>query len=455
MKNRTLSALAATATAAALTLAPALLAQNDPGAAAPTGSGPKLKLSAEIKVNVRNSSDVKFRPAFPFPPDFIPAGADGVDMRTTDPGTSAEISNLALQLDAVLTPDITARARVHVLDLYNRNPTSSEDRILVREAWLRIGKKEDVFEPIQKNSFYIEAGRLPRFSKQIVRKLESYGLWGTAVSRFEENAGEAGASFGNLFYVRAAVASPNPLFFRDPNALAGDNGTPERQPGNVRPIFESGFPILYDAKAQDVNFGGKLQYGGGFGVKMVGPDGQGLDLLAWYFTRDLADSVAIRGTSYSGDIKLLNAFAGFGIAFPLDGRTKREYGINLNLKLGGLTVSGQYVMQNIAGLKRQGPEAEVSWFFPIGGLFASGDQPVFTFLEPAIRYSHIDNRFDTPRLYPAPSVGWDWTKIDIGFRLGIIRGVDLTAEYSKNDMKLFSGAKLHPNEFLLTLRAGF
>jgi hypothetical protein len=112
-------------------------------------------------------------------------------------------------------------------------------------------------------------------------------------------------------------------------------------------------------------------------------------------------------------------------------------------------------MQNIAGLKRQGPEAEVSWFFPIGGLFASGDQPVFTFIEPAIRYSHIDNRFDTPRLYPAPSVGWDWTKIDIGFRLGIIRGVDLTAEYSKNDMKLFSGAKLHPNEFLLTVRAGF
>jgi hypothetical protein len=175
-----------------------------------------------------------------------------------------------------------------------------------------IGKKEDVFEPIQKNSFYNEAGRLPRFSKQIVRKLESYGLWSTAVSRFEENAGEAGASFGSLFYVRAAVASPNPLFFRDPNA-AGDNGTPERQPGNA-PHFD-GLSILYDAKAQDVNFGGKLQYGGGFGVKMVGPDARAST--SWRVLHP--GSRRQRGdprTNYSGDIKLLNAFAGFGTAFP-------------------------------------------------------------------------------------------------------------------------------------------
>jgi hypothetical protein len=94
MTNRTLPALATIATiatAAALTLSPALLAQSDPGAAAPTGPGPKIKISAELKANVRNSSDVQFRLAFPFPPDFIPPGADGVDMRTTDPGTSAEL----------------------------------------------------------------------------------------------------------------------------------------------------------------------------------------------------------------------------------------------------------------------------------------------------------------------------------------------------------------------------
>jgi hypothetical protein len=51
-------------------------------------------------------------------------------------------------------------------------------------------------------------------------------------------------------------------------------------------------------------------------------------------------------------------------------------------------------------------------------------------------------------------VTWDWTKVDAGFRVGIVREVDLTAEYSWNDARART-TTLHPDEALVTLRVGF
>ncbi len=424
----------------------------------PPGQDPKaLRLSVEVKTNFRHSVLEERRLALEFPADFIAPGADGVYLRTPSAGSSLELSNVAFLAEASLTPHITARARLHFLDLYSRNPTSADDRFLLREAWVRFGSKYEALTPIPGSSLYLLIGKAPRFTRQVNRRLESYGLWGTAVGRFEEVQVEAGGSFGKHVYLRAQVGNPNPLFFRDPNALAGDNGTPERVPGNVRPVYQSGFPILYDAKATDVNlFGGNLQWGGGVGVRFASDDGhRALDALGWHFERDLADKVAIRGSYYWGDLLLLRHFEAAGIVFPLSGVRKSEDGLNLEGALGNLHVFGQYVKQDIAGLKRDGFEIEGAFRLSLGGSLVSGDTPLFTWLEPVVRVSQIKNHFFTPRLYPAPSVGWDWTKIDFAMRLSVTPTILLTAEYARHDVTLFNGGKIHPDETLVTLRVGF
>ena len=416
----------------------------------------KFRFSAELKSNFRHSTPEQFKLSFPFPANFIPPGEDGVFMRTAAPGSSAEISNVALVAEADLTRDISAKVRVHFLDLYNRNPISTDDRVFIREAWVRFGASTTGLESIPGTTFFVLAGKAPRFSRQEKRRLESYGLWGTAVGRFEEVQLQVGGTFGRHITWRASAASPNALFFRDPNALAGDNGTPDRAPGNVHPVYQSGFPILYDSKAQDLTFGGKFQFGGGLGLHFVSENGEReMDALAWVFRRDLLDSVPIRGSFYSGDLKLLQAFAPMGIGFDVRGREKLEYGVNVEARLHDAHLFAQYVRQKIAGLERHGFEAELGYSISLNGLFLSGETPVLNWIEPAVRYSEITNSFVTSPLYPAPSVGWDWRKVDIGVRIGIIQGLDLTAEYSRNDVFLFSGGKLHPDETLVTLHAAF
>ena len=139
----------------------------------------------------------------------------------------------------------------------------------------------------------------------------------------------------------------------------------------------------------------------------------------------------------------------------IEGDKKREAGLNLEGRLGGGRLFAQYVDQDIAKLPRRGYEAEVAWRFTLPGLFLVGESPVGNWIQPAVRVSHIDNRFVTPDVFPAPSFGWDWTKWDIGVRMGLVRDVDLTAEYARNNATRADGSKVHPDEFLVTLRAGF
>ena len=433
---------------AALVL-PALAAAQS-GPAPDAGETTPFRLTIEAKLNGRDSRAQEYRIDYNFPPSFIPPGDDGLYERTPAAGQSLELSNVAVEADGDFTPGIHGRIRVHFIDLYNRNPTSSDDRVFVREAWLLMGHRWEPLRPMPGSSLYLLVGKAPRFTKQLERNLESYGLWGTAVARFEEVQAELGGSLGRHVYFRLQAASPNPLFMRDPNALAGDNGTPQQVPGNVHEIYHSGFPILYDAKSNDVNFSGHTQVGGGVGLRFADAEKRlGLDLLGWYVRRELADAAPIRGSYYHGDLELLRGV--FGITLPLSGREKVERGINLQARAGGLRVFAQGISQEIAGLKRSGVEVELAYRFPLPGLFASGDSPVVNWIQPAVRFSSINNDFSAPAGYVAPSFAWDWRKLDAGVRVGIVRGVDLTMEYSHHDVTLGDGTKLHPDEALMTL----
>jgi len=431
----------------------ALLATASPRALAEEGSGlatadGRFRLKGEVKLHFRDSKDVSVRV-------FSMGGMD-VFERTVDPGGSFEVSTVNLVGEGELTKDLFAKVEVHFVDLYNRNPTSTSDEVRVREAWLRFGRRADGLKLPEGTTVYIQAGKAPRFAKQLTRRLESYGLWGTAVNRFEEIGVEAGGSLGRHVYWRAAAANGNPLFMRDPNSLAGDNGTPDRT--NLDRLddspYNSGFPILYDAQANDARLNGKAQGGGGLGLRFASEDGRrGIDLLGWVFQRKLAASVPIEGTIYGGDIDIVDDVPP-GTSGWLEDDDKTEAGVNLEARWERFSLFGQWVRQDIGGLVRSGYEVEASYRVPTNGLFAIGDQPWVNWVQPAVRVSRIDNDFAGPAGMLAPSFAWDWTKIDLGLRVGIVRNVDLTVEYARHDMRT-KAAVLHPDELLVTLRAGF
>jgi hypothetical protein len=405
----------------------------------------------EAKAHARHSRFVETPLFFPFPPSFVPAGRTAVTQRTVDAGGALEISSVALIGEGEISTGVSARAAVHVLDKYNRNPTSSDERVFVREAWVRFGRRPATLDGERGSPLYVQFGLAPRFSKIETRGLETYGMWPTAVARFENPQVQVGGALGSHAYWRGQAGVGNPLFFRDTNVLAGDNGTPQQVPGSVDPFYENGFPIFYDAKVSDVEARGRFEWGAGLGVKRGAADGSGgfqFDALAWYFHRTLADQARLPGTFYEGDLDLLR---GVGFPLPFEGDDKHDLGVNFAARAGRFRFDGQLVRQDIAGLVRQGFDVEAAAVITLPGLFLVGETPIGNWLRPVVRVSIIDNLFDSPREYPALSVKWDWRKYDIGVRMGLLRGVDLTLEYSRHDMVVRDDV-LHPDEVLLTLR---
>lgn len=409
---------------------------------------PKLDFGLEAKVNYRDSDHNAFR---------VPFFETPVFEETVNEGSHIEISTVTLLVDATWGDGLTAHGKVDFIDLYDRNPTSSDKKTDVDEAWVRFGIEPEPAILAPRSGAYLKIGKMPKFERQDDRHLESYGLVSTAFNRMEDTGVELGLNLGRHFYVKTTATQGNPVFIRDPNALAGDNGTPEFLPPNVPdPALKSGIVILYDAEVEDVDFDGDLELGAGVGARFADEAGsRGLDVLAWGYKRTLAETVELEGTFYGGDLDILSAppeRPGATTAFATTGDEKREVGANVWLYWGGLSFFGQYVDQELAGLPRTGLEGELAWRLDLPLWLSIGDQQLFTFVAPAVRYSELDNDFRNPQRTPSPSLSWDWVKIDAGLRLGVISGVDLTLEYADNRFTLANGAKRENNELLTTLR---
>lgn len=406
----------------------------------------------EAKAHYRDSDPFAFPVPFPFSPDMLPPGAEQGFLGTVDPGESLEVSTLTLFVDGRWGDWVTAHAKVDFIDLYGRNPTSSAEELDVDEVWVRFGREtEPAFLP-ERSGVYVKIGKFPKLERQDDRHLESYGLVSTAFNRFEDLGVELGADLGRYVYLKVQATQGNPVFLRDPNALAGDNGLPEQLEANPDPELGTGTTIPYDANVTDLDADGELELGAGLGFRLADASGRrGFELLGFHYERELAETVDIEGSFYGGDLDLLrgplNAFP-----FPITSDDKTETGANVWLYLGGFSLFGQYVDQDLAGLDRTGAELELAWSFDLPLRFAVAGRQLFPWIQPAVRFSRLEPDFAAPAITPAPSFAWEWEKLDVGLRLGILPDVDLTVEYADNTMTLASGAEVSQDELLTTLR---
>ncbi|QTD50417.1 hypothetical protein [Sulfidibacter corallicola] len=412
----------------------------------------------ETKLNFRDSEEAVFPIPFPFPGNFLPPGAERGTVETVDPGEHGEVSRITLSWFQQVNPNLAVRLKLDTIDKYDRNPTSEDTQIDLDEAWLRYGQEppDDVLP--EGTSWYAKLGKFGKFERQDDRNLESYGLLSTAFNRFEDAGLELGAHFGRHFYVRASYMVGNPVFFRDVNTLAGDNGTEDRDPDirdNPEPELQSGFPIFYDAELEDLDFE-EAETGFAVGARFGDEVGDKVvHFMVFGYNRDLRDSVNMTGSFYGGDLDLLDGVveldASLSGGLPISGRKKSEYGANLWLYLNQFTFFGQYVDQEMAELPRDGYEIEASYSFELPLIGSIGGKPILPWIKPAARYSEIDNDFTgIGSLYPAPTTWWDWKKFDFGLNALLYPGLLMTVEYADNQF-LRGGVWEHADEFLVTL----
>ena len=408
--------------------------------------GVQFRVSGEVKGHFRWSEEDSFtRPAFP--PEFVPVGRDQVELRTVSPGPSIEISKATIFFDVDFPHSVSGRVKIDFIDLYDRNPTSSDHNVDVDEAYLRFGKKYESLEPMPGSHMYALFGKAPKFERQLFRRLESYGLVQTAFNRFNDLQLQLGGGVGKHVYFRAQVSNGNPTFFRDPNVLAGDNGVVP--PPNPDITFDSGFPIFYHAEVEEVAFDDNFEGGFGAGVRFASEDRErGVDVLGFYYRTTLSDAAKLFGTFYEGDLDILN---GAGVSLPISGNERKEWGFNVDGQYGGLGVFLQYVDEEAASLPRTGIEVEAGYNLVLGDRGDPG--ALFTLVQPVVRYSRLDNGFAAPPGFVAPSVTWDWTKIDVGARVTILQNVDVTVEYAYHDIE--ASQQIDHDEFLTTLRFRF
>ena len=464
-RGRTVCALAAACFAfggarlAAQESAPPPEIAAEPAAEAEEARELEVTFGIEAKVHYRDSESFRIPSPFPFPPSFIPPGQDRIFLETVNAGQHLEASVFTLLMDATWGEGLVAHAKVDVIDLYDRNPTSSDQKVDVDELWIRFGRDAKAWA--EGFGAYAKVGKFEHFERQNDRHLESYGLISTAFNRFEDQGLEVGLEFGRHFYLRGSLTQGNPLFLRDPNALAGDNGTPDNDPRlheHPDPRLESGFPIFYDAEVEDLDFDGDLETGVGVGFRFGDLESRhAVDFLAWAYQRELATGVRLNGTFYHADLDLLrgpmHTPESAPYSLPISGTDKEEFGGNLCVYAGPFTAFAQYVDQELAGMDRTGYEGELAWKFELPIFASVAGRQLFPSIQPAVRYSYLKPEFAGPSAqFPAPSVRWEWVKLDYGLRIGIIQGVDLTVEFADNEMTLANGRKVSNDELLSTLR---
>jgi len=414
---------------------------------AQTASDWTFKSRIELRANYRDSKEEKFALKFPFPPSFLPVGQTVGFEETVDAGSHAELSVAQIKLDLGYGNWFLAHTQLHAQDKYRRNPTSADRKIDADELWIQIGPRPEFLARPERTSFFVQLGKFVKMERQPIRVLESYGLAATAFNRFEDVGVMTGGSIGRNVYWRLTGTSGNPLYFRDPNALAGDNGIKELLQPNPDPRLKSGFPILYDTRVEDLALDTKrMSFGQGLGYRWQN-DAQtfGFDAVAFHYRRKLRDdnSSPLTGTFYGVDIDLLNGPLGTS-GLPIRGNKKEETGARIYTEWRGLTSTIQYTNQTIAGMHRSGAEGEFGYKFDV----AAG--PLVS-IQPAVRLSELHYGFKgSALLYPAPSIWWNWTKIDAGIRIGFAKNVDLTIERARNNIG--APKKIHPDETLATVR---
>lgn len=396
----------------------------------------KLEIRADYRWSDNEQHPIRFKPPGTTAPAFL---------ATPDPGSHFEFNTAELQLDLGYSEWLTAHAKVHFGGLHRRNPTTSDKKFDAEELYVRIGPKPELLDRPAGTSFFFQAGKAPRMERQPLRMLESYGLAATSFNRFEDVQAIAGGTAGRNLYWRLSAANGNPLFFRDPNALAGDNGTPGLRNTPPKVDLQPGFPILYNAETEGLFFNtDHVQFGQVLGYRWQREDQSfGFDLITFHYRRSMADEENLTGTFYGGDLDLLNGPFNLG-GLPLRDRRKEEYGSRLYTEWRNVTFIAQFTKQHLAGLQREGWEGEAAYSIPLRfGVVES--------IQPAIRASGLTNRFvGNPVLQPAPSMWWKWTKFDGGVRIAFRRNVDLTLEGTRHNVG--SRLKLHLREYLATLR---
>lgn len=407
-------------------------------------------------MHFRDSQYGRYPIPFPFPDFFLPAGETQGALETPQAGDYFEMSRFTL-MGLFERGSWTARAKVDVIDLYERNPTSSDRQWDIDELWLRFGDEvEPDLLPFE-GGYYVKLGKFGKFERQDDRHLVSYGLASTVFNRLEDAGLEGGIDIGRNFFAKLSYTTGNPLFIRDPNALAGDNGTPQTNPFEhpfPDPEIKNGIVLLYDADIEDVDFK-EPELGVGLGFRLGDDFGRRtLTGMLSYYQRDLQDSVDMGGTFYGGDLDLLLGVDEFDIPPPiaLDGREKNELTATVWLYFEEGTLFVQAVDSEVAGLDRSAYEGELSWTFKLPLWWAFNQSQILPAITPAIRYSKLDPDFAGDIMtYPAPSVWWEWKKLDVGFTARLYRGWRMTFEYT--DSQFLRGGKWeHGDEFLTTLR---
>jgi hypothetical protein len=408
--------------------------------------GWSFRTRLELRANYRDSNEAKFPLRFPFPPSFLPVGQTVGFEETVNKGHHGELSVAQIRLDASYGSIFAAHAQLHAQDKYRRNPTSEDRKIDADELWLRIGPKPDFLQRPAGTSFFLEMGKFPKMERQPIRLLESYGLAATAFNRFEDVGFMGGGSIGRNLYWRLQGTTGNPLYFRDPNALAGDNGIKELLLPNPNPRLQSGFPILYNTRVEGYALNtDHLQFGQAIGYRWQN-DGQtfGYDAIAFHYRRTLTDgeNAPLKGTFYGVDLDLLEGPLDSGI--KLRGNRKEETGARVYTEWHGLTSTIQFTKQVMAGLHRQGEEIEAGYQIALRNRWVPS-------LQPAVRWSGLQNSFKgDPTLFPAPSIWWNWVKLDYGLRIALPHDSDLTVERARHNVA--SPRKLDMSETLVTLR---
>lgn len=399
-----------------------------------------FRYQLQSKFHYRVSDENRFATSFPFPPEALPPGQSNAFLETVDAGDHLEASALTLSGIWLHDSGLKARFKIDAIDRYDRNPTSEDDKVDVDQFIVRY----DVA-----NSFsagYIQVGKFAKFERQEERRTESYGVVATAFNRFEDTGFESGFKLESGLYGKLTWTTGNPVFFRDANALAGDNGTSDfREPlNNPNPELKSGIVLLYDAEVEGFDLGGEPELGLGLGYLWQTPDqSQSLDVLLFGYERELAKQQSLNGTFYGSDLDLFSLGEVVGdesVRLPAKGKDKQEYGVNLHWIQGDFVLFFQYVQQSLAEMERDGYELELSYLMDVG-----------VDITPVIRYSELNNDFVGSPQYPAPSVWWDWRKTDYGVNVRLNKTAELILEYSDNQF-LRGGRWESNNEWMLTLR---